>query len=256
MTRLVGIATSKPKKTDTKGFIMYEGSSSLDSSPIVVIATLETSNRKTGNMVQVWILRSDVNPVEATKTGQDASVCGSCIHRHYNGGACYVNVGQAPNSIWKAYKRGRYERYDHAKHRDLLRHRKIRLGAYGDPASAPYEIMHYLAHAGIGWTGYTHQARHKHFDERFLSLCMVSADSPKQAQQWQDKGARTFRVAMVGDAMHDTEIECLSDSQGMSCVDCGLCNGKKSEAPSIVIAVHGSKASNFKTSTLIPLVAL
>ena len=254
MNRLVGIATSKPTRKDLKGFVMYEGPSALDASPIVVIATLETNNRKTGNMVQVWILRSDTNPVEATKTGDDAAICGSCPHRHFNGGACYVNVGQAPNAIYKAYKRGRYELFNKDQHESYLQHRKIRLGAYGDPAAAPFEVMDYLAHVGIGWTGYTHQTKHKRFDERFLSLCMVSADSPKQAQQWQDKGARTFRVAMVGDAIMDNEIECLSDAKGLSCLDCGLCDGNKRKASSVVIAVHGAKASSFKTSTLIPLV--
>lgn len=255
MKRLVGIAASKPRKANkVKGFVFYEGPSKLDSSPIVVIGTLETSNVKTGDMVQVWILKSDMNPVQATKTGDDASICGSCPHRWFNGGACYVNVGQAPNAIYKTYKAGKYPQYDAEQHEHLLQHRKIRLGAYGDPAAAPFEIMNYLANVGIGHTGYTHQSRHKNFDERFLSICMVSADSPKQAKYWQDKGARTFRVAMVGDAMHDSEIECLSDSKGMQCLDCGLCDGNKRTNKSIVIAVHGSRASHFKTSTLIPLV--
>lgn len=255
MQRLVGIATSKPKANKKhKGFIFYDGPSKLDGSPIVVIGTLETSNVKTGDMIQVWILRSDINPVEATKTGEDSAICGSCPHRWFNGGACYVNVGQAPNAIYKSFKAGKYPTYDPKKHEHFLQHRKIRLGAYGDPAAAPFEIMRYLANIGIGHTGYTHQARHKNFDERFLSICMISADSPKQAKQWQDRGARTFRVAMVGDAMHDSEIECLSDSKGIQCLDCGLCDGNKRTNKNIVIAVHGSRQSKFKTSTLIPLV--
>jgi hypothetical protein len=255
MKRLVGIATQKPKAhKKLKGFVMYDGVSILDGAPIVVIATLETSNTKTGDMVQVWIVRSDMSPIEAYKLGNDESVCGNCMHRWHNGGACYVNIGQAPLSIYRAYKAGKYPKYSQAEHEHYLEHRKVRLGAYGDPAAAPFEIMQYLANVGIGHTGYTHQARHKNFDERFLSICMVSADSPKQAQQWQDKGARTFRVAMVGDAMHDSEIECLSDSKGLTCLDCGLCDGNKRTNKSIVIAVHGTRQSKFKTSTLIPLV--
>lgn len=254
MKRLVGIAASKPKTANKhKGFVFYDGPSVLDGSPIAVIGTLETSNKKTGDMVQVWILRSDINPVEATKTGDDVSICGQCPHRHNTGGACYVNVGQAPNAVYKAYKAGKYSTYNKEAHEHLLKHRKIRLGAYGDPAAAPFEVMEYLAHVGIGHTGYTHQARHKNFDARYFGICMVSADSPKQAQQYQDKGARTFRVAMVGDAMHDSEIECLADSKGMTCLDCGLCNGNKRKADNIVIAVHGGRANNFKTATLIPL---
>ena len=58
------------------GYVIYRGPSLLDGAPIVAIATMQTSNRKTGNMVQTWILREDVSPVEASKAGADASVCG------------------------------------------------------------------------------------------------------------------------------------------------------------------------------------
>jgi hypothetical protein len=61
---------------------------------------------------------------------------------------------------------------------------------------------------------------------------------------------------MVGDSMFDSEIECLSDSKGMNCIDCGLCDGAKRPAKNIVIGVHGSRANNFKTATLIPLVSM
>ena len=60
-----------PAKTAIKGFTLYEGASVLDGKPIVVLATLETSNAKTGAMVQTWILRSDVEPHQAVKTGDD-----------------------------------------------------------------------------------------------------------------------------------------------------------------------------------------
>lgn len=238
-----------------RGLVLYVGPSMLEpGATIAVIATLETSNVKTGEMVQVWIIRIDVNPVEATKTGDDSAICGSCPHRHFNGGACYVNVGQAPNAVYKAFIAGKYPTYDAESHEHLLRDRRIRLGAYGDPAAAPYEVMHYLANVGTGHTGYTHQARHPNFDSRFIDICMVSADSPKQAQQWHERGARTFRVAMEGDAMFDNEIECLSDSHGKQCIECGLCDGAKRTDESIVITVHGSRASSFKTSTIIPTV--
>ena len=255
--RTLGTIKTTPRTTQApKGFVFYKGPSVLDSQPIVVIGTLETTNKKTGDMVQVWILREDVSPVAATKTGEDASVCGSCPHRWHTGGACYVNVGHAPRGIYDAYTRGLYPTYDPAEHERLLRHRKIRLGAYGDPAAAPYELMSYLAGIGIGHTGYTHQARHKNFDERFLSICMVSADSPKQAQQWHEKGARTFRVAMSGDGLFDNEIECLADSMGMTCLECGKCDGNKRDDQNIVIAVHGARQKRFKTATIIPTVSV
>jgi serine/threonine-protein kinase RIO1 len=76
---------------------------------------------------------------------------------------------------------------------------------------------------------------------------MVSADSPKQALKYQAMGAKTFRVAMQDDYLFDNEIECLADSKGIQCIDCGLCDGKSAN---VAIAVHGSLASRFKTSLI------
>ena len=47
-----------------RGLVLYEGPSEIDGKPIVCIATLDSRNRKTGNMVQTWILRQDVSPFE------------------------------------------------------------------------------------------------------------------------------------------------------------------------------------------------
>jgi len=50
-----------------RSFIIWEGPSELDGKPIVLIATSGGSikNRKTGGMVQTYILRSDMPPNEA-----------------------------------------------------------------------------------------------------------------------------------------------------------------------------------------------
>lgn len=113
-----------------KGYIIDQGLSPIDGKPYVAILTLKTSNRKTGNMVQVWILREDVNPVEAIQTGDDVSICGSCPHRKQPDGtrSCYVNVGQAPLAVWKAYHRGLYLKASYLRLSQVLRGRKIRWG--------------------------------------------------------------------------------------------------------------------------------
>ena len=51
-----------------KSFIFYRGPSMLDGAPIVAIAT-DSSNSKTGGMVQTWILRADIDPVTAARNG-------------------------------------------------------------------------------------------------------------------------------------------------------------------------------------------
>ena len=67
--------------TRPNGYVLWEGASPLDQAPIVVIATMNSSNVKTGNMIQTWILRSDINPVQAVNDGNDYSICGDCPHR-------------------------------------------------------------------------------------------------------------------------------------------------------------------------------
>ena len=37
----------------------------------------------------------------------------------------------------------------------------------------------------------------------------------------------------------ENEIECLADSEGVQCIDCGLCNGI-GDKPNIAINVHGT----------------
>ena len=78
---------------------------------------------------------------------------------------------------------------------------------------------------------------------------MVSADTPKQARKYQALGAHTFRVALEGDSLDNDEVECLADSEGLQCVDCGLCDGTKKN---VAITVHGSGASKFKSAMVIP----
>ena len=235
------------------GFIFYRGASVLDGAPIVGIATLSSSNIKTGpngrgNMVQTWILRADVNPMHASKNKLDASICGSCPHRHSLGGACYVNIGQAPLGIYRAFERGNYPDYSDNPESiaAALDGRSVRMGAYGDPAAIPVPVWESLLVAADGWTGYTHQSRHPNFDAALLRYCMASADTPKQAQKLHDMGARTFRVKTESAPMLPGEIECLSDAKGIKCIDCGLCNGRDNAAPNIVINVHGSRSTNFE----------
>ena len=77
-------ADARNWKRPSNGVILYEGPSVIDGAPIVAIATglkSPSSNDKTGTMVQVWILRADVAPHEAQKTGADESICGNCPMR-------------------------------------------------------------------------------------------------------------------------------------------------------------------------------
>lgn len=227
-----------------KGFVMYEGPSMIDGAPIVAILTMKTKNVKTGDMAQLWILRSDVEPHKATKTGQDASICGDCPHRHHTGGACYVTTFQAPLSVYRAYKRGAYATtFTPTDLYMALQGRMVRFGAYGDPAAVPFDMVKHLADYAAGHTGYTHQWARDDFDVRWLSLVMASADSEADAAYLQARGVRYFRVSTT-DQTNRREVVCLSESKGMSCADCLLCDGG-TKGQSVVIPVHGSRAAKF-----------
>lgn len=227
------------------GLTLYEGPSVLDGEPIVVIATLHSSNRKTGDMVQTWILRQDMRPMEAVRSGADSSVCGNCLHRHHTKGACYVLPHQAPTAVWRGYQAGRYPMID-GKMRRRLRGRAIRLGAYGDPAAAPFEVWEKLAGVANMVTGYTHQVAHPNFDRRLLDLCMVSVDSEASSAAHQMRGRRTFRVKQEGEPLMQGEVVCpASYKADTQCIDCGLCNGAAGNGPSVVIDAHGQRAKRF-----------
>jgi hypothetical protein len=82
--------------------IIYNGPSLIDNQSIVVVAIVSSGNIKTGNMIQTHIIRADINPMKASKTGADYSICGDCIHRvkptdnpdkkTAQGRSCYVNL--------------------------------------------------------------------------------------------------------------------------------------------------------------------
>ena len=231
------------------GVVLYEGPSMLDGAPIVVIATgLATSsaNSKTGALIQTWILRQDVKPTEACRSGQDASICGACPHRGTTedgknvGRSCYVTVVQAPNNVWKTYKRGRYP----AARSDDFAGRDVRLGSYGDPAAVPSRVWEAVAIEASNMVGYTHQWRD--FPE-MARWCMASVDTTDEQAEAKFLGFRTFRVTLEDPRMYrnSAEIVCPASAEmghKTTCDKCKACGGLSAKAKAdVVIQVHGTK---------------
>ena len=138
-----------------KNGIIYNGPSLLDGKPIVAIATYSDRNTKTGKVLQTYIIRSDISPLDASKTGADFSICGDCkfrgtpttdpLRKQAVKRECYVNLGQGPTIVYKSYKRGVYPAADNVADRvDLGAGRVVRLGTYGDPAAVPSWIWDQL----------------------------------------------------------------------------------------------------------------
>jgi hypothetical protein len=235
------------------GLIIYRGPSALDGAPIVVIVTGldgKARNAKTGLVLQTWIMRDDIAPHLALKTGDDASVCGDCIHRPANGGSCYVRVFQAPLVVWKAAQRGLYPTAESSGAIvEAGRNRVVRLGSYGDPAAVPAAIWRALVSGATAHTGYTHQWRNA---PELAALCMASADSANEAAEAHSKGWRTFRVRSVSEAVAPGEFICPASKEAGAKTDCASCracggNTAKARANPVIIA-HGATARRFTLS--------
>ena len=232
------------------GAILYQGPSLFDGKPIVVIGIWSSKNGKTGDLLQTYILRSDIDPRDANKYGEDESICGQCRHRGtptFNPlkklakkRTCYVNMGQGVLIVFEAFIAGKYPV---ASPRTVGRKRKVRIGTYGDGAAAPRYVWDELLSEADGHTAYSH-------NDGDPAIYMVSADSLQQAQQaWASKH-RTFRVVRdVSEIDRTHEALCPASKEAgykATCETCMLCGGTSVKAKSIAIPVHGSGAVHFQ----------
>ena len=240
------------------GLILYKGPSKIDGQMIIVLATGfdKTQNEKTGDMIQTWIMTLRMSPIEAKRYGHDYSVCGDCKHKHF--GSCYVNIAHGPHNTYKAYMKDRYTKFDETKHLELFKGRKIRLGAYGDPAAVPIEIWDKVCSVTDGHTGYTHQWNAHFVDPKLKYYCMASADNTTEYSKAKALGWRCFRVRMSDDfsvaenRLSYNEFVCPASKEGgvkTNCENCKACMGlsaKTSKDP--VIIIHGleHKIAKFK----------
>lgn len=231
------------------GYLLHAGQ--VNGRPFVAIATLETDNPKTGDMVQVWFLLRDVHPVAAVQDGTDAeTVCSGCPFA--SGKGCYVNVGQAPLSIWKAFHRGAYPFLSPSSYGEVFAGRKVRFGAYGNPTLLPVVLVDRIARISDGWTGYFHDWRTNPRAAEYGRYFMASTET---ADSFKAAIAAGFRVFQVSPTQPEGTIECLSDAKGLTCAECRLCNGRfgsaggafrpmaQRERPSIWINPHGSRSA-------------
>ena len=237
------------------GAIIYRGPSQLDGKPIVVIVTglaKASANKKTGAMLQTWILRADVEPNVAIKSGEDDSICGACPHRGVwnqetgkwsTSRTCYVLTHNAPLSVFRAYHRGNYPDYSESRPAIAIG-LTVRIGSYGDPYAVPLDVWTELTHFADAWTGYSHQWDNMGANETpvWAALVMASVDSAEQATRAQSRGWRTFRVMPKGHTAPKTEVLCPASKEAganTTCAACKLCMGATSKSTkSIAINLH------------------
>jgi len=225
------------------GVVLWQGKSRIDGSPIAVILTgfSGSANRKTGNMIQSWIIRTDIDPMSAVRTGKDFSVCGNCPHRGVNGKGrvCYVKVFQAPLSVYRCFKRGGYRNIQETGY-SILEGQILRIGSYGDPSMIPADVwIECLKYCRVH-TGYTHQWR---IFQDLKGIVQASCDNDKDFLDATNQGWKTFRIVKDIQSAGKDEVVCLNQAKGISCQDCRICNGSRRN---VVITVHGSGKGNFQ----------
>lgn len=229
-----------------KSGVIYRGPSLIDGAPIVCVAIYSNRNRKTGAMLQTYIIRSDINPLEASKTGADVSICGTCPMRGdvtsdparkiAANRKCYVNLGQGPLAVFRGLLRGIYPETTRPQDIEALgAGRMVRVGTYGDPAAVPGHVWDSLLKHASSWTAYTHQKPWR------PDLAMQSADTLAEAREHWTAGRRTFRVVdSVDDIQAGQEILCPASKEAgarVQCAACGLCKGS-ARGKSIAIPLH------------------
>lgn len=234
--------------------IIYSGPSLIDGKPIIAIAIDSKRNAKTGHMLQTYIMRADIDPRDASKTGEDYSICGTCPHRgvatndpeakQAKDRGCYVLLGQGPLIAYRSYVRGIYPTVSgHDAIAAIGKGKLVRLGTYGDPAAVPSYIWESLISQAAGHTAYSHQAKTQ--GAAFMpSYMMQSADNLAMAQDAWAQGVRTFRiVSNVSDIVAGKEVLCPASKEAgkrVTCSQCKLCGGASIAAKSIAIPAHGA----------------
>lgn len=236
------------------GIILYKGPSNFDGKKIIVIANTfgqTNANRKTGKMIQTWILRADIDPIIAAQIGEDSSICGNCKHRDFN--SCYVNKGFGPRNVYYAYRRGTYVKFIDA-HIQYFQGYYIRIGSYGDPAAVPIEVWDNIYKITNGQTSYTHQWKMKKH-QALKKYCMASVDTVAEYRQALELGWRTFRIRpSAKDTVFNTEFICPASNENghkTTCVICRACCGGNSNNITPCIIAHGGGAIGFKVTNFI-----
>ena len=218
------------------GVTLRVGPSHLGGAEIATIAVFgsvvgtSVPNKKTGAMVQIYYLRTDMPPQDAIRQGLDNSICGDCplswAQAKKGEPRCYVLPFHAPSRVFEQWKAGKYPQLDALKPQqrqavmEILASVPIRLGAYGDPSSDQDTLKMLVEHR---WAGYTHQWREYPHLKQWL---MASIDSIDEYQEAKKLGFRTYRHTKE-QAMLDNEIQCPHDTHGVECVSCLLCNGTR-----------------------------
>ena len=216
---------------------VWEGNSEYTGNPISVFITMKSSNIKTGDIPQVTLVPDNVKPTDSLKNGRDKDVCGNCplrpIHykKHDHKKPCYVNL-RCVNSIDRASNKPQYlfnNLFD-----------VIRLGNWGDSASAKKEVILEIVGQAKKVLNYTHAYANQKFSY-LKAFTMASVHSVEEKIKANKLGFRTFRtIPLACIKLEKDEIVCPNFvNKAIQCKQCKLCCGNQIKSNiNIVIPAH------------------
>jgi hypothetical protein len=225
--------------------VVYRGPSAYDGAEVIAYLTIGSKNRKTGSVATLWLLAAHEPPLDAQRSGVDASVCGACPLRPKLADVRAL-LGLPKGCYVKTYRmRAMWERARSLEPNiteacfALIMHgiRTLRLGGYGDPAALPEDsrVVQRLAAVAMRRLGYTHAWRDP-AAQWLRPYCMASTESELASWQAWAMGWRSFRQSPSGEPLARLECACPA-AKGTTCAQCGLCHGAGSER-SVTIAAH------------------
>ena len=228
--------------------VIWTGFSPYDGAPIMAVVQCgreESRNVKTGDMMQIAIMRRDIAPGPAYAAGKDTSCCPEdCIHRSEARGGlntCYVDKHRL-YAAWGAAVEI-VEAGDVGVPDGYFKGVRVRFGNEGDPAAVPFEVWKPIADEADAFTGYT--ADWRNLGPEWRELFMASVSSPADAMRARAAGWRFF--ASSGRESDDAAFaelgrECNATAHGVSCVACLGCDGtgRGERRPSWWLPFHGA----------------
>jgi hypothetical protein len=199
-------------------------------------------NRKTGEMIQTYLLDKETLTTEPKVFGAKCAGCPMVSK-------CYVsNDKMSVRRTVKKLLNGEACSYKFSTLDEvlpLLRGERVRLGTYGDPSALPLHDLQKICKTSDGWTGYTHFFRE--IDSDYSLYLMASVESLEGELLAHSLGYLTFRVLLKEDENLEVtkkSIQCLNVENdktlvSLQCVDCLICSGTKGRGKkSVYIEEH------------------
>lgn len=218
----------------------------------LVITNLITPSRndKTRDMIQTYFLRRDqfISPSGNVKTKTSPLFgygCSTCPANKI----CYVSnttqtkdkgLGSVRGALFKLLRGEKtsyqFVTWEHALQRVREAEKKLRLGTYGDPSALSVSQIEKLVSATgeKGHTGYTHYWRamieeYGDLTSPYSHYLMASCETEEDRAIAEANGFRAFIIRPKGAPMPENVTECLNSTENKSCLECGLCDGRKDD---------------------------